>query len=145
MEKMHFSIQINAPAGKIWAVLWNDDTYRKWTAVFTEGSHAISDWKEGSSVQFLSPEGSGMYSVIEKMEPAAFMSFRHLGEIKQGIEQPPNDESSNWYGAKEEYTLTENNGNTVLDVHIDMTENDKKYFKDKFPAALQQVKKLSEN
>lgn len=142
---MHFSTQINAPAEKVWAVLWNDETYRKWTAVFTEGSHAISDWREGSKVQFLSPEGSGMYSVIDKMQPAAFMSFRHLGEIKNGVEQPAKDESSEWYGAKEEYTLTRNGDVTVLDVHIDMTENDKKYFQDQFPAALQEVKKLAEN
>lgn len=145
MEKMHFSIQISAPAQKVWEVLWNDETYRKWTSVFTEGSYAISDWKEGSKVQFLSPEGSGMYSVIEKMQPAAFISFRHLGEIKKGEEQAPVDETSVWYGAKEEYTLTAENGTTTLDVHIDMTENDKKYFQDKFPAALQEVKKLSEN
>jgi uncharacterized protein YndB with AHSA1/START domain len=145
MEKMHYSIQINAPAQKVWNVLWNDETYRKWTSVFTAGSYAISDWKEGSKVQFLSPEGSGMYSVIDKMQPAAFMSFRHLGEIKEGTEQSPKDESSEWYGAKEEYTLTENNGITTLDVHMDMTENDKKYFQDKLPLALQEVKKLSEN
>lgn len=145
MEKMHYSIQINAPAQKVWNVLWNDETYRKWTSVFTAGSYAISDWKEGSKVQFLSPEGSGMYSVIDKMQPAAFMSFRHLGEIKESTEQSPKDESSEWYGAKEEYTLTENNGITTLDVHMDMTENDKKYFQNKLPLALQEVKKLSEN
>ena len=141
---MHFSIQIDAPAQKVWNVLWNDETYRKWTSVFTQGSYAISDWKEGSKVQFLSPEGSGMFSVIEEMQPATFMSFRHLGEIKKGIEQPPNDEKSVWYGA-EEYTLTEKNGTTALDVDMDMTENDKKYFQDKLPLALQEVKKLSEN
>jgi uncharacterized protein YndB with AHSA1/START domain len=145
MEMMHFSIQIDAPAQKVWNVLWDDETYRKWTGVFTEGSYAISDWKEGSKVQFLSPEGSGMFSVIEKMQPAAFMSFRHLGEIKNSIEQPPTDETSVWYGAKEAYTLTEENGTTRLDVDMDMTENDKKYFQDKLPLALQEVKKLSEN
>jgi hypothetical protein len=37
--------------------MWDDSTYRQWTSAFSEGSHAVSDWKEGSKVLFLSPEG----------------------------------------------------------------------------------------
>lgn len=63
MEKLHFSTNINAPREKVWDTLWNDNSYRKWTSAFMEGSYAETDnWKEGSKVLFLSPGGDGMGS-----------------------------------------------------------------------------------
>jgi uncharacterized protein YndB with AHSA1/START domain len=63
MQKINFSISINAPKEKVWKVLWNDDSYRKWTSAFAEGSYAVTDnWKEGTKVKFLDPKGSGMIS-----------------------------------------------------------------------------------
>jgi len=43
METIEFKIEINAPKQKVWEVLWNDATYRKWTNVFCEGTYALSD------------------------------------------------------------------------------------------------------
>lgn len=137
-----FNIQINAPKEIVWQVLWNDDTYRKWTAAFHEGSHAKSDWQEGSKVLFLGPEGDGMYSRIQKMVANEQMIFEHLGEIKGGEEQP----QSSWAGAKESYYLSENNGATELRVELDISgaEAEAQYFRDTFPKALQVVKQISE-
>ena len=60
MEKMIFTQQINAPKEKVWNILWEDASYRKWTTPFCEGSYAVNDnWKEGSKVLFLSPGGDG--------------------------------------------------------------------------------------
>ncbi len=44
METLEFKIRIKAPAEKVWSVLWNDETYKKWTRVFCEGSNTITDW-----------------------------------------------------------------------------------------------------
>ena len=66
METLKFHSTINAPKEKVWATLWNDNTYRQWTSVFSEGSYAESDWNEGSKILFLSPKGEGMFSVIDK-------------------------------------------------------------------------------
>jgi len=44
METLEFKIRIKAPAEKVWSVLWNDETYKKWTRVFCEGSYTITDW-----------------------------------------------------------------------------------------------------
>ena len=106
MQTKKYSVLINAPKEKVWKILWDDDTYREWTSVFSEGSYAESDWQEGSKIRFLSREGSGMYSIIAKLEPNRFMSFRHDGEIKNGIEEPLNDESRKWAGTTENYTLS---------------------------------------
>ncbi|MDX5346119.1 MAG: SRPBCC domain-containing protein, partial [Hymenobacteraceae bacterium] len=82
MKKLQYSVDINAPKEKVWEVLWNDETYRKWTSVFSEGSSAETDWQEGSKIHFLNGEGGGMYSVVAKNQPNEYMSIKHLGEVK---------------------------------------------------------------
>lgn len=146
MEKLTFNISINAPASKVWQVLWTDETYRAWTSVFHEGSHALSDWKEGSKVLFLGPDGSGMYSMIEKLITNEYMAFKHLGEVKNFEELPNSEVSAAWAGAIETYTLKEENGTTSLEVTVDVSEefNMMEYFKAAFPKALDMVKELSE-
>ena len=145
MKKEHFSIKIKAPKEKVWNVLWNDDTYRKWTEVFSEGSHAVTDWKEGSEVLFLSEDGKGMYSAIDKKIPNEYMSFKHLGVVKDKEKQPMDEETKEWSGAREDYSLKESDGVTELSVAMDIAESYEDYFKNTFPKALEKVKELSEN
>lgn len=140
MEALRFSIKINAPKEKVWDILWNDTTYRKWTSVFMEGSFAESDWNEGSTIKFLSPDNSGMFSIIEKKIAGQQMTFKHLGEIKNGVE-----ETKNWEGARESYFLTGSDGTTELNVELDSTGEFKDYFANTFPKAQEKVKQLSEN
>lgn len=144
MKTLHFSITINAPREKAWKTLWNDATYRQWTSAFTEGSYALSAWKEGSRVHFLSPSGDGMFSEIAKLIPNEFMSFRHLGAMKEGKEQPETDETKKWVGAMENYTLSDKDGKTELSVSVDIVEEYVDYMNQTFPKALDSVKTLSE-
>ncbi|MEJ7627894.1 MAG: SRPBCC domain-containing protein [Ferruginibacter sp.] len=144
MKKTNFKIDINASKEKVWNVLWNDDTYTQWTAPFGEGSYAQTDWKEGSKVLFLSSNGEGMNSTIVKKTPNEFMSFKHLGMIKDGIEMPLDDKTREWSGAMENYILNEKGGGTELVVEMDIAENFEKYFTDTFPKALEKVKELAE-
>ncbi len=144
MEKLNFEININASKEKVWQILWNDETYRQWTNAFCEGSYAVTDWKQGSKVHFLSPSGAGMYSVIDKVCDNEFMSFKHLGELKDKIEQPITEETQKWSGCFENYTLTENDGITTLLVEADAMEQYTMYFNEKFPIALEIVKNLAE-
>jgi uncharacterized protein YndB with AHSA1/START domain len=141
MNRLHFSVDIKAPRERVWKVLWDEKTYRDWTSVFSEGSYAVSDWNEGSSVQFLDATGqSGMSAVIERKRPGEFMSFRHEAEIRNGEIQPPAD----WSGAHENYTLTGHDGRTTLDVDLDTTDEYRQVFEGAFPRALQRVKTLAE-
>ena len=149
MKKEKFSISIKASAKKVWQVLWSDSTYRQWTKVFSEGiseegSYAVSDWKQGSKIQFLGSNGDGMYAIISELKPFERMAFTHQGELKNFKEQPPKEGSENWTGAQEIYTLTESNGTTTLEVTMDVTNEFEQYFKDAFPKALQKVKELAE-
>lgn len=144
MQKQNYSVLIDAPKERIWKELWNDSSYRKWTAVFYEGSHAVTDWKEGSTVLFLNPDKDGMYSIIDKCIENELMSIKHIGIVKKGIEMPPDEESQKWAGSEEIYTLTEKDGKTELKVNVDVDEGYLEFFDNAFPKALAIVKELSE-
>jgi uncharacterized protein YndB with AHSA1/START domain len=140
-----FKIQIDAPAAKVWQVLWFDQTYRKWAAVFREGSYALTDWKTGSKVQFLIPEGDGIYSIISDCRPNEYMEFEHIGEIIKFKEQEISKDKKSWQGSKEIYALAEKNGLTELTVSLRAPEEFLDFFKKTFPSALQLIKELSEH
>lgn len=144
MKTLEFTTSINAPREKVWKTLWEDETYRKWTTVFSEGSHAVSTWKEGARIHFLGPGGGGMFSEIAKLVPNEHMAFRHLGEVKEGKEQPHTEETKKWEGAMETYTLKANGNAIELRTSVDVVDGHVDFFNDTFPKALDIVKKISE-
>ncbi len=146
MEKLNFSISINAPKEKVWKTLWDEASYRKWTSAFSEGSYAVTDnWKEGSEVKFLDPKGSGMVSKVVTNRANEYMSFEHLGELKDGVEDRSSERVKQWAGAKENYILKEENGVTSLSIEMDISDEYKNMFMEMWPRALEQVKVLSED
>ena len=145
---MEFNINIEAPKEKVWKTLWNDQTYREWASAFAEGSCAETDWKKGSRVLFTDGKGSGMVATIVENKPNEFMSIRHLGTIKNGVEDLDSEESKQWAGAFENYTLRESGG--ITDLHVEMGGADipkefEDYFLQTWPKALDKLKTLSEN
>jgi len=147
MEKKEFKININAPREKVWEILWNDATYPEWTAPFAEGSRAETDWKEGSKVLFTDGKGSGMVSKIAEMKPNEYMSFKHLGMVKDGVEDTESEQIKAWAGALENYILKNENGGTALTVEMslggippDMLD----YFSKTWPIALDKLKEIAE-
>jgi hypothetical protein len=144
---MEFTININAPREKVWHSLWADASYRAWTAVFAEGSCAETDWQKGSKVLFHDGKGSGMVSVIEDNIPNEYMSIKHMGVVKDGVEDTTSAEGKEWYGAMENYTLRDINGKTELHVFLSSKGMDKKmldYFEGVWPKALNKLKELAE-
>lgn len=144
LEKQEFKILINASREKVWDILWNNATYPVWTAVFSEGSRAETDWKEGSKVLFLNAENHGMVSTIAVSTPNEFMSLKHLGTVKNGVEDLDSEQARQWSGALENYTLKNVNGKTELTVDLDITEEYKDYFLTTWPKALEKLKELAE-
>jgi uncharacterized protein YndB with AHSA1/START domain len=157
MENLHFSIEINAPKEKVWDTMLGDRTYREWTTVFSPGSYYEGDWEKGSKILFLGPDEdgklSGMTSVIAENRPYEFISIKHLGEVKNGVEDTTSKEVLAWAGALENYTFVEKDGQT--EVQVDMIGNDQaeetkqskemtEMFKDMWPKALQKLKELAE-
>lgn len=144
MNRMTFSTTIQAPKELVWRTMLEDETYRKWTSAFAEGSYAVTDWKAGSKALFLTPEGSGMVSRIAEHRPNEFLSLEHLGTVKDGVEDVDSAEVKQWAGARENYTLREHFDHVALTVEMDITEDHQQYFQDTWPRALAALKDLAE-
>ena len=143
MEKLHFSIIINAPNKKVWETMLGNDTYKIWTDVFYPGSYFVGDWSEGSKMLFLAPDEkgklSGMVSKIKENKPYEFVSIEHIGEVEDGKE-----EVTDWAGALENYTFKKIDGKTEVLVDVDINEDFKELFQDIWPKALHKLKELAE-
>ncbi|WP_345949936.1 SRPBCC domain-containing protein [Mucilaginibacter sp. PAMB04274] len=144
MEKLTFNTLIKAPRKTVWNILWSNETYPVWTSAFCEGSHALTDWQQGSKVLFLDGKGSGMVSTVAERREPEYMSFEHLGEVKDGVEDTESDKVKQWAGAHENYTLNEANGQTELVVEMDSDANFKDYFLKTWPPAMDKIKELAE-
>ena len=144
MSKEIFKIGINAPKDKIWKVLWDDETYRKWTVPFSEGSYMESDWQIGGRTLFLGSDGNGMVSTIDQLKENEILSFKHLGMIKDGKEDLESEEVKQWAGLLETYVLEYSENKTNLSVEMDLGDDYKDYFMEAFPKALNIIKQLSE-
>lgn len=148
MEKLNFSIIINAPKEKVWSTMLNDDTYRKWTEAFGTGSHYKGDWHKGSKILFLAPGEKGemgMVSRIKENRQYEYISIEHIGLVQGGKEDTSSEAVKAWAGALENYTFKEKDGATELLVDMDSNEEYKEMFQDMWPKALQKLKELAEN
>jgi uncharacterized protein YndB with AHSA1/START domain len=145
MTKLTFSTTINAPKELVWRTMLEDETYRKWTSAFQEGSYAVTDWKPGSKALFLAPDGSGMVSRIAEHRPNEFLSIEHLGAVKNGVEDTTSADVKEWAGARENYTLRDSSGGATLTIEMDTVDSYKQFFEETWPKALAALKELSES
>ncbi len=146
MQKLHFTITINAPREHVWNTMLGDATYRQWTEAFAKGSYYEGSWEQGSPIKFLAPNDdgtlAGMFSRIAENRPHEFISIQHLGEIKDGVEDAS---GKRWEAAFENYTLKEVDGGT--EVRVDMDSEDGKLaamFTEMWPKALDTLKRIAE-
>ena len=72
------------------------------------------------------------------------MSFKHLGEVMNGIEDTTSERVKVWSGSEENYTLKEAGNKTELHIDMDITEEFKDMFENIWPKALENVKQLAE-
>lgn len=145
MKKLEYSIEINATPERVWQVITGKDSYEKWAAAFMEGSTFETDWKKGSKALFTDGKGSGMVSEIKESIPGQYLAIHHLGELKNGIEDPTTYQGEEWGDACENYTLKEVDGKTVWIVDMDMNDQYVQYMEDTWPKALSIAKELAEN
>jgi hypothetical protein len=150
MNKLHFSIDINAPKEKVWNTMLGEETYSDWTDAFMPGSNSsyVGDWNEGSKILFVAQnengEMEGMVSRIKENRPYEFVSIEHLGILKDGKEITSGPEVEGWGDALENYTFKETNGVTQVLVDTDTEEEYEEMFQDMWPKALQKLKELAE-
>lgn len=151
MQKIHFSIQIQAPKEKVWSIMLEDATYRQWTVPFNPGSYYEGNWEEGTEIKFLgsdehgNPQPGGMYSRIKENKLHEFISIEHVGIITpEGTIDTTSDEVKKWAPSFENYTFEESEGGTKVSVDLDISDEYKAMFEDMWPKALQILKDLAE-
>jgi uncharacterized protein YndB with AHSA1/START domain len=151
MNKLHFSITINAPREKVWDTMLRQDTYQIWTELFQPGSHYVGDWNLGSKIVFLAPDEtgqmSGMMGRIKENQPYENVSVEYIGVVLAGNEDTSSEEARSVAGAQEKYTFKEINGSTELLVDLDMDDGDEfvEMWKEIWPRALEKLKELAED
>lgn len=142
MKEIQFSIEINASKERVWATLWEDITFRDWANIIDEGTYMKGVMKEGNEIKFISSaSGYGVTSLIDKLNPNEFVSFRHEADTKESGQK---EREKEWTGGAESYSLTEKNGVTILIVKTDVPQEHEGTFNIRFPRALERIKTLAE-
>ncbi|PKM88765.1 MAG: hypothetical protein CVU85_03605 [Firmicutes bacterium HGW-Firmicutes-10] len=142
MKEIQFSIEINASKEKVWATLWDDDSFRDWANIIDEGTYMKGIMEEGNEIQFISSvNGYGVTDLIERLIPNEFVLFRHSADTSESGKQIRTNE---WTGGSESYSLIEENGITTLLVKTDVPSEQEETFNIRFPRALERVKALAE-
>ncbi|KIL53488.1 hypothetical protein KP77_04640 [Jeotgalibacillus alimentarius] len=142
MKETHFSIHIHASRERVWKILWDDETFRDWADLIDEGTYMKGLLQEGQTVEFISSvNGYGVTSLVEKLRPHEYISFRHSTDTKETGQQEREQE---WTGGRESYTLTEENGGTLLVIKTDIPKEQEETFAVRLPQALERIKELAE-
>jgi uncharacterized protein YndB with AHSA1/START domain len=143
MAVQKFSIEIHAPRERVWQVLWNDTTFRDWANNIDEGTYLEGELKEGNEVQFMSASsGYGVTSVVEKLVPNEFISFRHTMDTKESGERERDEE---WAGGVETYALSKHDDITSVTITSEVPPSLEKIMAERTPKALARIKVLAEN
>jgi hypothetical protein len=109
-KALHFTTLIQAPRQAVWDTMLGPATYRIWTAPFTEGSYFEGSWEQGERIRFLAPDGRGMTAQIAENRTHEFISIKHLGYVKDGVDDTESEEVRSWAPAFENYSLLDKGG-----------------------------------
>lgn len=152
MQRLHFSIQIDAPKQRVWETMLAKDTYVKWTDVFSpnpgDQSYFEGDWSDGSKMLFVgideNGQKGGMVSMIEKNDPYNHLSIKHIGILEGDEEITSGEKVKDWGNAYENYTFVDKDGGTELQIDVDSNDDFVEFFSESWPQGLEKLKKLVE-
>jgi uncharacterized protein YndB with AHSA1/START domain len=144
IKKIVFEQKINASSETVWNKMWDKKTYTDWTTPFCAGTYFTGELEMGNRIHFLTPKGEGMYSDLGYMIKGKLMIFSHIGMLSNFKEMPLDAETERWTGSFETYKLNEVDGVTTVTAEVDCVPEYIDYMNDKFPLALQELKKISE-
>jgi hypothetical protein len=153
MEKLQYTIKINAPVNKVYDLMLgisNKSTYEQWTYIFNPTSTFEGNWDKGSKMLFVGVdekgEKGGMVSEIVENILNVYVSIRHYGLVKANAEITTGPEVEKWANGFENYTFQKNNGVTTITIElVGLTEDLTGYMNDNWPRALDKLKEICED
>ena len=144
VKRVQLEITIHAPRDEVAEVMLSPESYGEWTSSFIEGARFEGSWDEGSRIVFLDPNGDGMVAEIAEHRPGEFLSIRHLGEIRQGVEDTESEAVRAWAPAYENYTFESVPEGTRLVVDQDVLEEYEDFMREAWVKALEALKGICE-
>ena len=151
MKKLQFTVDIKAPAARVYDVMLgisDKATYEQWTVSFNPTSTYEGSWDKGHKMLFIGVdekgEKGGMVSRIAENIPNRFVSIQHYGLVKDDQEITAGPEVEKWANGFENYTFEEKNGTTTVTVDLDTVEDFVDYMNENYPQALQKLKEICE-
>jgi len=148
MKKLTYQIKIDAPVANVFKTMLDKETYKQWTSAFDPSSDFEGIWDKGQKIYFTgvdeNGEKGGMVAEIAEYIPNSYVSIRHLGILDKGQEVLSGPTVEDWAGALENYSFTEIDGQTLLKVDVDTSDEYIDYFDEAWPKALQRLKEISE-
>ena len=151
MQKLQYTININAPVASVFDTMLgitNKADYEAWTAMFNPTSSYEGSWTKGSKMLFVGVDEQGqkggLVSEIFDFIPNQFVSIRHYGLVQAGVEITEGPDVEKWANGFENYTFSELNGETIITVDLDTTEEFIDYMQENYPKALQKLKVMCE-
>lgn len=151
MNKLQFSIHISAPVNQVFDMMLgmsDISTYEQWTALFNPTSSYEGNWEKGSKMLFVgcdeNGEKGGMVSEIANNVLNQFISIRHYGLVKGGVEITTGPDVEKWANGYENYTFEAQNDSTIVKVDMDITPDFSAYMNETYPKALAKLKEICE-
>lgn len=142
MKELQFSVEINATKERVWDTLWQDTTLREWAGLIDPDTYMVGELKVGNEIQFISGNGYGVTSLVEKLIPGEYLLLRHSADTQ---DEGKLERAKEWTGGVESYALAEKNGTATLTVAFDVPPDLEEFFATNYPKALERVKVLAEN
>lgn len=147
MRTLSYVTDIRATPEKIWDVLWNPETYVKWTHGFKPDCIMKSDWEVDGQTYFLDQsEKNGMISTISSLNKPFEVIFKHLGVLENGVADYNSKEIVDWIGLQEKYFITPlDDGLVKLQMEVQTFSEYEDMMDKGFNYALKEIKRLAEN
>ena len=144
LKTINKTINVYAPKEKVWEVLINDEYNVQWYAVFSEGTHADTDWEVGSKAIFTDGNGNGIVGKIILNDPFEALAIEYEGVIRSEGEDYESHLEKDIKGSLEVYKLTVADGVTQLDIACDMGEEYYFQMSEEWDKALHKIKQIAE-
>ena len=147
MKKLTYQIKIDAPVSRVFKTMLDKETYKQWTSAFDPSSDFEGVWEKGQKIHFTgineNGEKGGMVAEIAEYIPNSYVSIRHLGILDKGKEVLSGPTVEDWAGALENYSFTDIEGQTLLEIVVHTYDEYIDYFNEAWANALHQLKNIS--
>ena len=132
------SIDINAPAGKVWSALVTPEAIQQ----YMFGTHVVSDWREGSPIIWKGEWQGKAYEdkgTILQLKSGQIIQYNHFSPLSGLPDQP-----ENYHVVTVELKPRENQTQVALTQDHNATEEDRAHSEKNWAMMLEGLKKFVE-